>query len=149
MRKYISRLFAVLVLTAAIAPIAASAQTAAPTAPKPYVVEWLYRVQYGHKDEWWGLFRKYQIAALDREQQLGYITSYTVYGPSLHTSEDGRWDYRIVINYKDQSSSTHEGEVLRELFPDQATLRKEENRRWELTANHYDLPIHTIDPHAE
>jgi hypothetical protein len=51
-------------------------------------------------------------------------------GPSLHTSEDSRWDYRIVINYKDQSSSTHEGEVLRELFADQATLRKDENRRW-------------------
>jgi hypothetical protein len=149
MRKSISRLFAALVLTAAIAPIAVTAQTTAPITPKPYVVEWLYRVQYGHKDEWWSLFRKYQIAALDREQQLGYITSYTVYGPSLHTSEDGRWDYRIVINYKDQPSSTHEGEVLRELFPDQATLRREENRRWELTANHYDLPIHTIDPHAE
>jgi hypothetical protein len=24
----------------------------------------LYRVQYGHKDEWWTLFRKYQIAGI-------------------------------------------------------------------------------------
>ena len=145
MRTSITRLFAALILATTATPLT-HAQSAE---PKPYLVEWLYRVQYGHKDEWWSLFRKYQIAALDREQQLGYITSYTVYAPGLHTSEDGRWDYRIVIAYKDQSSSTHEGEVLRQLFPDQAVLRKEENRRWELTSNHYDLPIHAIDPHAE
>jgi hypothetical protein len=145
MRKQI---FFFLLIFAAIAPLS-TALPQSPVTPKPYIVEWVYRVQYGHKDEWWTLFRKYQIAALDREQQLGYIASYTVFGPSLHTSEDSRWDYRIVIDYKDQSSSAHEGEVLRELFPDQATLRKEENRRWELTANHYDLPIHIVDPHAE
>jgi hypothetical protein len=34
------------------------------------------------------------------------------------------------------------------LFPDKATLGREENRRWELTANHWDLPIHEIDPHV-
>jgi hypothetical protein len=147
MRKSISHLFSILVLTVAIAPTATFAQPA--PAAKPYTVEWLYRVQYGHKDEWWSIFRKYQIAALDREQQLGYITSYIVYAPSLHTSEDGRWDYRIVINFKDQASSTHEGDVIHELFPDKSSLQKEENRRWELTTNHYDLPIHTVDPHAE
>jgi hypothetical protein len=147
MRKSISHLFSIFVLTVAIAPTATFAQSA--PAAKPYTVEWLYRVQYGHKDEWWSIFRKYQIAALDREQQLGYITSYLVYAPSLHTSEDGRWDYRIVINFKDQASSTHEGEVIHELFPDKSSLQKEENRRWELTTNHYDLPIHTVDPHAE
>jgi hypothetical protein len=149
MRPFLTRLFAALIFSAIAAPITHAQSAAEPAAPKPYLVEWLYRVQYGHKDEWWALFRKYQIAALDREQQLGYITSYTVYAPGLHTAEDGRWDYRIVIAYKDPSSATHEGEVLRQLFPDQATLRKEENRRWELTSNHYDLPIHAIDPHAE
>ena len=146
MRKFSLGFIALLLTTISIAVTQAQS---APASPKPYLVEWVYRVQYGHQDEWWTLFRKYQIAALDREQQLGYVTSYTVYGPGLHTSEDSRWDYRIVITYKDQSSSTHEGEVLRQLFSDQATLRKEENRRWELTSNHYDLPIHVVDPHAE
>jgi hypothetical protein len=149
MRKLISLFLAVILLAAAIAPTSTRAQSAASTPPKPYLVEWVYRVQYGHQDEWWSLFRKYQIAALDREQQLGYVTSYTVCGPGLHTSEDSRWDYRIVITYKDQPSSTHEGEVLHQLFSDQNTLHKEENRRWELTSNHYDLPIHIVDPHAE
>ena len=33
-------------------------------------------------------------------------------------------------------------------FPDTAALTREEDRRWELTVNPWDLPIHRIDPHA-
>ncbi len=53
-----------------------------------------------------------------------------------------------MITYPDYAASTHEGEVERRLFPDRATLEREEQRRWELTLNHWDLPIHEIDPHA-
>jgi hypothetical protein len=67
-------------------------------AKKPVIVEWVYRVQYGHKDEWWRIFKKYQIAILDRQKELGYVKDYTVFAPSLHTSEDSRWDYRVVMS---------------------------------------------------
>ena len=112
-----------------------------------YQVEWVYHVRYGYQDEWWNIFRKYQLAILDREKQLGYVRDYTVYRPGLHTSEDARWDYRIVITYPDYAASRHEGEVERQLFPDKSALAKDENRRWELTINHWDLPIHQVDPH--
>ncbi|MEJ0024485.1 MAG: hypothetical protein WDN01_00540 [Rhizomicrobium sp.] len=113
-----------------------------------YQVEWVYRIQYGHQSEWWKIFQKYQIAILDREKQLGYVTAYTVDRPGLHTSEDSRWDYRIVITYPDYAATTHEREVERQLFPDRTTLERDEQRRWELTLNHWDLPIREIDPHA-
>jgi hypothetical protein len=112
-----------------------------------YQVEWVYRIRYGYQDEWWKIFQKYQVAILDREKTLGYVTSYSVVRPGLHTSEDSWWDYRIVITYPNQAGSTHEDEVERTLFPDRATLHREEQRRWELTLNHWDLPIHEIDPH--
>jgi hypothetical protein len=115
---------------------------------KPYLVEWVFRARYGHQDEWWRLFQKYQIAELDEEQRRGYVRSYSVFRPGLHTSEDSRWDYRIVIAYNGYEGSTHEPEVEKALFPDAASLRKDEDRRWELTENHWDLPIHEIDPHA-
>ncbi len=115
--------------------------------PKPYEVEWVYRVKYGFQDEWWRIFQKYQIAILDREKQLGYVVDYTVTRPGLHVSEDSRWDYRVVIDYPDQDGATHEEEITRALFPDTAVRKTEENRRWELTLNHWDLPIHQIDPH--
>jgi len=127
-------------------PVIAAAAATAP--PQPYVVEWVYKVKWGHADEFFDIFKKYQIPILDRLEQLGFVTQYTVYRPGLHTGEDERWDYTVLIVYKDQAASTHEGEIERQLFPDRATLRREENRRWELVDSHWDLPIHAIDPHA-
>lgn len=137
-----------LVLAAASPGRAAPPGTTASASAQPYQVEWVYRVRYGSQDEWWRLFQKYQIAELDEEQRRGYIRSYAVVRAGLHTSEDARWDYRIVIDYNRYEGSTHEGEVEKALFPDGETRRREENRRWELTLNHWDLPIHEIDPHA-
>jgi hypothetical protein len=34
------------------------------------------------------------------------------------------------------------------LFPDGEVRKREESRRWELTLDHWDLPIHVVDPHA-
>lgn len=129
-------------------PALGAAPAAAPALEKPYVVEWVYKVKWGHADEFFDIFQKYQIPILDRLKQLGYVTQYTVYRPGLHTGEDERWDYTVLIVYRDQAGSTHEGEVERQLFPDRATLRREENRRWELVDSHWDLPIREIDPHA-
>jgi hypothetical protein len=112
---------------------------------KGYELEWVYRVRYGFIDEWWDIFRKYQIAILDREKALGYVLEYRLYHPQLHTDEAARWDYRVEITYKDFESSLHEEEVAAQLFHDAATRKREENRRWELTTNHWDLPIYQVD----
>jgi hypothetical protein len=119
------------------------------TASKPYLVEWVYKVKWGYADEFWQLFKKYQIATLNREKELGYVKSYTVYRPGYHTGEDTRWEFRIVIEYKDIASSVHGSEVEKQLFPDHEAMKRGENRRWELTEAHYDLPIHTIDPNGD
>lgn len=137
------------ILLVSLACICAQGGTAsqAQTSAKPYQVEWVYRVKYGAQDEWWHIFRKYQISALDEEKRRGYVLRYEVFRPGIHTSEDARWDYRIVITYAGYDGSTHEGEVEHALFPDAAAREREENRRWELTENHWDLPIREIDPH--
>jgi len=127
------------------AAIAQQANTISSAAPKPVIVEWVYRTKYGYQDEWFRIFKKYQLAILERQKQLGYVKEYTVYAPSLHTSEDSRWDYRIIIvRGQDAPPGQSEGEVAKQLFPDQATFTRDENRRWELTTNHWDLPIHVV-----
>ncbi len=118
------------------------------TQDKPYVVEWVYKVKWGHADEFFDIFKKYQIPILDRLQKLGYVTRYTVYRPGLHTGEDERWDYTVLIVYRNQLASTHEADIEAQLFRDRATLKREENHRWELVESHWDLPIQEIDPHA-
>ena len=117
----------VLAALAAILPLAgasrasgqqAMAGPAASANEKPYLVEWVYKVKWGYADEFWQLFKKYQIATLNREKELGYVTSYTVYRPGLHAGEDSRWEYRIVITYKNIGSSGHGSEVEKQLFPE-------------------------------
>jgi hypothetical protein len=138
---------------AAVPLVAAAQAPAAAVAPasKPVIIEWVYRVQYGHKDEWFRIFKKYQIAILERQKQLGYVKEYTVFAPSLHTSEDSRWDYRVIIvrTAEDAPPGQSETEIAKQLFPDQEAFKREENRRWELTANHWDLPIHVVQLNAE
>jgi hypothetical protein len=114
-------------------------------ANQPYIVEWVYRVKWGHQNEFFDIFRKYQIPVLNREKELGYVRDYAVYSPSLHTSEDARWDYRVIITYNDPASAGHAEEISNKLFPDRAALNREEQRRWEITEVHWDLPIHVVD----
>jgi len=124
------------------------AQTAVAQGPtdKPYIVEWVYRIKWGHKNEIFELFKKYQLPVLAREKQLGYVTDYAIYSPNLHTSEDTRWDYRVIITYKNETSADHSKEITEQLFPDEAVRKEEELRRWEITEQHWDLPIHIVDP---
>jgi hypothetical protein len=134
------------VLSGTLTAAAQQPSTAISAAPKPVIIEWVYRTKYGYKDEWWKIFKKYQLAILERQKQLGYVKEYTVYAPSLHTSEESRWDYRIIIvrSSQDAPAGQSESEVAKQLFPDQETFIREENRRWELTTNHWDLPIHVV-----
>ncbi len=126
--------------------IAQSGQSTRAVSAKPETEEWVYRIRYGFGDEWFQIFRKYQIAILERQKQLGYVLDYTVWAPGLHTSEESRWDYRVVIvrASHDAPPGQSEGDVGKQLFPDQAAFQREENRRWELTTNHWDLPIHQV-----
>lgn len=139
-------------LISAAAAAALALGIAAPALSQPakpgvngYEVEWVYRVRYGFIDEWWDIYRKYQVPTLDRMQQLGYILSYRIYHPQLHTDEAARWDYRVEILYRDFAAAAHEDEVANQLFPDGAARKAAERRRWELTTNHWDLPIYQVD----
>src|SRR6185312_10322083 len=78
---------AALALTASILVSGAAFAQAPKPGVKGYEVEWVYRVRYGFIDEWWDIFRKYQLAILDREKALGYVLDYRVYHPQLHTDE--------------------------------------------------------------
>ncbi len=102
-------------------------------------------MRYGFIDEWWDLFRKYEVPILDRAKQLGYLVDYRIYHPQLHTDEAARWDYRVELTWRDFDASKHEEEIAQALFKDQATRKKDDQRRWELTANHWDLPIYQVD----
>ena len=138
---------AFLLVCATAGPVSKGQQPASVAAlDKPFMVEWVYKVKWGHDEEFWQLFKKYQIAILRYQKQNGDVLSYHVYRPAIHTDEDSRWEFRVDIVFKNKLVWGRSDEIGRQIFPDQAAYKREENRRWELTEAHWDLPIREIDP---
>ena len=145
--------FAVLaVALAASLSVSMWAQGAPPQggAGQPYAVEYYYKCQWGHQEEFLKLFLKNHYPLLKKEQAAGRILSVKVESPAYHTTEDGRWDYRVTIVFKNgtvaTSSNPDEAAMIKELWPDQATYQREEQRRFEILVSHWDLPVTEITP---
>jgi len=125
----------------------APSQPAAEAAPP--IVEWVYEIKWGYFDDWYTIFKKYQIAILDEEQKEGIVTKYIVQKGGGHVGESERWDLRVLIYYRDANYRTATRGIVKKLFPDQETFRKEEQDRWRLTLVHWDRPLTEVDPHVE
>ena len=65
-------------------------------------------------------------------------------------TEDARWDYRVTIKFKNSTAATtpnsDEESVIKQLWPDQETYKREEQRRFEILLAHWDLPVTDITP---
>jgi hypothetical protein len=124
----------------------------APQTDKPFVVEYYYKTKWGHADEFIALFRKNHYPLLKKEMEMGRMLKVSAVAPVYHTTEDGRWDYRVTIVYKN-ASVAHDGydagPLLKQLFPDQENYKKEEQRRFEILDAHWDLPIKDVDLDAK
>src|SRR6516164_2578781 len=118
------------------------------TTEKPYVIEYYYKTKWGHADEFITLFRKNHYPLLKKEVEMGRLLKVTAVAPVYHTTEDGRWDYRVTIVYKNAAVANdgYDSTALqKQLFPDQEAYKKEEQRRFEILEAHWDLPIKDVD----
>jgi hypothetical protein len=114
---------------------------------EPYVIEYYYKVKWGHAEEFLTLFKKNHYPVLKKEMELGRILRVSLISPRLHGTEDGRWDYRVTIVFKSAAiaNDNFDSEALaRQLYPDQETFKKEEQRRFEILDAHWDLPIRDV-----
>ncbi|HXG56992.1 MAG TPA: hypothetical protein VNJ03_16560 [Vicinamibacterales bacterium] len=122
--------------------VAPQPQTAA--APKPFAVEYYYKVKWGHFEEFLDLYKKNHYPILQRYQKLGRIQSMSAAYPINHAGEATRWDFRFTIVWKDAATAHEEfdeSSIVKELYPDQGTFKKEEQRRFELLVEHMDVPV--------
>jgi hypothetical protein len=152
MRRILIAVLSVVFVAAFAAPLQLLAQGAPPqvSADQPYTIEYYYKCQWGHQAEFKELFLKNHYPLLEKIQTTGRILSIKIESPAYHTTEDGRWDYRVTIRYKNSTVATtanpDEEAFIKELWPDQATYQKEEQRRFEILLGHWDLPVTDITP---
>jgi hypothetical protein len=146
-------LFAVLAAVFSASPVAPLLAQGAPPqggADQPYTIEYYYKCQWGHQQEFLQLFLKNHYPLLEKIKATGRILSLKIESPAYHTTEDGRWDYRVTIRYKNATvavtANPDEEAFVKELWPDQDTYKKEEQRRFEILLGHWDLPVTDITP---
>jgi len=115
---------------------------------KPYVIEYYYKAKWGHAEEFIALFKKNHYPVLKKQIELGRIFKVFAQVPRYHATEDGRWDFRTTIVFKNAqiaNDNFDSAPLLKQLFPDQDSYKKEEQRRFEILDAHWDVPIKDFD----
>src|SRR5262249_6149673 len=115
---------------------------------QPFTVEYYYTAKWGYADEFIRLFKKNHYPVLKKQIEAGRILRVTAVRPRYHTTEEGRWDYRVTIVFKDVNAahdSRGEEAIIKQLYPDQEAFRREEQRRFEILIAHWDVPLVTVD----
>ena len=119
-------------------------------ADQPYTMEYYYKLQWGHQQEFLQLFLKNHYPLLKKMVDSGRMLSVKIETPANHMTEDARWDYRVTIKFKNSTVATtanpQEESLIRQLWPDQETYKREERRRFEILLAHWDLPVSDITP---
>jgi hypothetical protein len=141
---------AVLIMATAAGVVAVRAQAPAVQAASQSerTVWYFYRVKWGYQDEFVGLFRKNHFPVLQAQVKSGRMTSVRTFVPTYHGDGRADWTFAVAITFKDtaaMNAPSGEDEIVRKLFPDQNTFKKEEQRRFELLDAHWDVPLNELD----
>src|SRR6266536_1075395 len=122
-------------------PVLAQGSPPQNAANQPYTMEYYYKVQWGHQQEFLKLFLKNHYPLLHKEVESGRILSVKIETPANHMTEDARWDYRVTIRFKNSTVATtanpDEEKIIKQLWPDQETYKREEQRRFEILLAHW------------
>jgi hypothetical protein len=85
---------------------------------------------------------------LQKQVESGRLVRVSAVKPRYHATEEGRWDFRVTIVFRDVAAAfdaSTEEEIKRQLFPDQEAFRREEQRRFEILLAHWDVPIQDVE----
>ncbi len=140
--------FALLLILFAVNSMMSWAQTASAAPNQPFVVEYYYKAKWGNADEFLKLFKKNHYPLLKKQVEMGRMLKVWMDQPRYHATEDGRWDYRVTIVFKNSTLANEpfdEDALKKQLLPDQETYVREEQRRFAILDAHWDVPTKTVD----
>jgi hypothetical protein len=108
---------------------------------------YFYRVKWGFQDEFVALFAKNHLPVLREEMKTGRIKDVRTYVPTYHGDGRADWTFAVAITYKDTAAMmapSDDAAIAQRLYPDQATFKKEEQRRFEILDAHWDVPLNEL-----
>ena len=138
--------FVVLAVAGAGTRLDAQAPAAQAGARAERTTWYFYRVKWGFQDEFVALFAKNHLPVLREEMKTGRIKDVRTYVPTYHGDGRADWTFAVAITYKDTAAmmAPSDAAIPQRLYPDQATFKKEEQRRFEILDAHWDVPLNEL-----
>jgi len=113
-----------------------------------FTVENYYKVKWGFVDEFIALWKKNHYPLLRKAREKGDIVSVTAEKPKLHSGEDTRWDFKVIIVFRNAALAFDPDLTTpykKQLYPDLDQLTRDEQHRFELLIAHWDVMVDHID----
>jgi hypothetical protein len=107
-----------------------------------FTVENYYKVKWGYAEEFISLWKKNHYPLLQKAIEKGDIISVVAEKPRLHSGEDTRWDFKVILVFKTAALAFDENLTTpykAQLYPDIDKLTKDEQHRFELLISHWDV----------
>jgi hypothetical protein len=111
-------------------------------------VWYFYKVRWGFQEEFVALFKKNHLPVLKAQQEAGRMSAVRIFAPTNHGDGRADWTFAVAITFPSaaaMSSPSNEDAIVKRLYPDQATFKKEEQRRFEILDAHWDVPLNELD----
>jgi hypothetical protein len=150
-------LFACLAAFASLA-FGGAAAAQAPSAPtqsaQPVTLEGYYRIKWGKAKQFKEMYERNHAPLLRELQSAGLITSIRIEEPLQHMAGGQRWDLRVTLVFRDAEVAVGVNGTFdkaweaarKRLYPDKAKLDAEENERFSLLEEHWDVLVVAAGP---
>jgi hypothetical protein len=114
---------------------------------QPVAIGYYYKVKWGYQDEFLELFKKNHYPVLETHIKTGRYLRVETLVPKFHGDGRADWTFLTLIVYKNWQavdSGSQEKQIIKEMYPDQETFKREEQRRFELVEAHWDIPLKPV-----
>jgi hypothetical protein len=130
-----------------IGSLAAGAQAPPKQAAgEPKTTWYFYTVKWGYQDEFLDLFQRNHYPILKAREKAGLYRSVRTYVPEFHGDGRADWTFAVELVVPPNAPTTPtDEEIIAKLYPDRARFAREEQRRFEILAAHWDVPLNRID----
>jgi hypothetical protein len=112
-----------------------------------FTVENYYKVKWGYADEFIDLWKKNHYPLLKKAQEKGDIISVKAETPRYHSGEDTRWDFKVIIVFKNAALAFDPNLTTpyKTQLYDTTQLKKDEQHRFELLLAHWDVMVEDVN----
>jgi hypothetical protein len=113
-----------------------------------FTIENYYKVKWGFAEEFISLWKSNHYPLLKKAIEKGDIISVRAEKPKLHSGEDTRWDFKVIIVFRSEKAAFDPNLTTpyrSQLYPDLPKLDKDEKHRFELLLAHWDVMVDQVD----